>query len=75
MHDYSRDLYMISHVNSASSVKGSVYDQPRTDHVADHALITWLSCTNHVADHALITWLIYTDHVADNALITWLIIH
>ena len=29
-----------------------------TDHVTDHALITWLSCTAHVADHALITWLI-----------------
>ena len=25
------------------------------DHVTDHALITWLSCTAHVADPAMIT--------------------
>ena len=50
-----------------------------TDHVTDHAPITWLimhrsrtwSCTYHLADHALNTWLIIhcsrnwscTDHV------------
>ena len=28
------------------------------DHLADHTLITCLSCTDHVADHALITKLI-----------------
>ena len=41
------------------------------------------SCTDHLEDHALITWLIThsscawscTDHLADNALITKLIIH
>ena len=54
-----------------------------TDHVADHALITWvimnwsrgLSYTAHVADHALITlWMMhwsrgwsYTDHVTHHA--------
>ena len=26
-----------------------------TDHVTDHALITWLSCTVHLADPAMIT--------------------
>ena len=25
-----------------------------TDHVTDHAGVTWLSCTDHVADHTLI---------------------
>ena len=24
----------------------------------DHALTTWISCTDHVAEHALFTWLI-----------------
>ena len=28
-----------------------------TDHVIDHALITWISCTDHVADHTLFTCL------------------
>ena len=46
-----------------------------TDHMIDHALITWISCTNHVTDHALITWLSCTDHVADHALVMWLIMH
>ena len=32
-----------------------VLDGSCTDHVTDHALITWLSCTAHVADHAMIT--------------------
>ena len=60
-----------------------------TDHVTDHAPITWLimhwsrnwSGTYHLPDHALITWLIIhwsrdwscTDHIIDPALITWLI--
>ena len=51
-----------------------------TDHVIDHALITWISCTDHVADHTLFTCLTmqwsrgwsYTAHVTDHALITWL---
>ena len=46
-----------------------------TDHVADHALITWLSCPDHVADHALITSISCTDHMTAHALITWMIIH
>ena len=40
------------------------------DHVTDHALITWLSCTAHVADHAMITQLPCTGHMTDHALIT-----
>ena len=48
------------------------HDWSCTDHVTDHALITWLSCTDHVAEHALFTWLIThlsrdiscNDHVA-----------
>ena len=28
------------------------------DHVTEHALITWLSCTDDVTAHALMTWLI-----------------
>ena len=28
-----------------------------TDHVIDHALITWISCTDHMADHTLFTCL------------------
>src|SRR5574342_791220 len=36
-----------------------------TDHVTDHALITWLSCTAHVADHAMITQLPCTGHMTD----------
>ena len=41
-----------------------------TDHVADHALITWLSCTDHLAGHAMITQLPCTGHVTDHALMT-----
>ena len=37
-----------------------------TDHVTDHALITWLSCTAHVADHAMITQLPCTGHMTDH---------
>ena len=46
-----------------------------TDHMADHALITWLSCTDHDTDHTLITSISCTDHMTAHALITWMIIH
>src|SRR5574337_225380 len=39
------------------------------DHVTDHALITWLSCTDHETDHALITSISCTDHMTAHALI------
>ena len=41
-----------------------------TDHVTDHALLTWLSCTAHVAVHAMNTQLPCTGHMTDHALIT-----
>ena len=41
-----------------------------SDHVIDHALITWISCTDHVADHTVFTCLTFTDHVADHTLLT-----
>ena len=41
-----------------------------TDHVTDHALITWLSCTDHLDGHTLLTQLPCTGHVTDHALIT-----
>ena len=51
-----------------------------TDHVTNHALITWLIMHCSRCYHSLITWLSchwsrdwsYTDHVADHALIPWL---
>ena len=46
-----------------------------TDHVTDHALITWLSCTDNLAGHTLITWLSCTDHLAGHTLITCLVMH
>ena len=61
-------------------------DWPCTDHVTDHAVISWLSCTESLAVHTLITWLIMhwssgyhalitwlscTDHVVDQTLIMW----
>ena len=36
--------------------KGSL-SKKYTDHVIDHALITWISCTDHVADHTVFTCL------------------
>ena len=42
----------------------------KADHLADHALNTWLSCTLHVADHAMIMQLPCTGHMTDHALIT-----
>ena len=41
-----------------------------TDHVTDHALITWLSCTDHLAGHTLITCLSCTDPVTKHEMIT-----
>ena len=46
-----------------------------TDHVNNHEVITWLSCTDHVD---IMHWwraCACTDDVADRALITWLIMH
>ena len=51
-----------------------------TDHVTDHAQITWLSCTDYLIVHAINTWMIMhlsrgwscTNHIADHELITWL---
>ena len=50
-----------------------------TDHVNNHEVITWLSCTDHVdimhwsvADHTRITWLIMHWSRGYHALITWL---
>ena len=54
-----------------------------TDHVTDHALITWLIMHWSRGYHALITWLVIhgscawscTDYMTDHALNTWLIMH
>ena len=34
---------------------GHLESSCHTDHVTDHALITWLSCTANVADNTMIT--------------------
>ena len=54
-----------------------------TDHVTDHAGVTWLSCTDHVADHTLIrhvisewpaTWSVH-EQARDQCLIANISLH
>ena len=46
-----------------------------SDHVADHALIPWLSMDWSHDYHVVIPWLNGADHVTDHALIMFAIIH